>query len=102
MNKSIWTTFAFLSLFSFHLVFSFGLFNEKHDPIKSCENVMDKLGEQNNLIKLAVTGRENHYRFYRPQDIKPGFEKRPDFIVGEASILANNNTDYECKVSLYN
>lgn len=102
MHKHIYSTFAFLSLLSFHIAFSLNLFTEKADPIKSCENIMNTVVKEKNLVKLAVTGRENTYRFYRPQDIKPGLEKRPDFIVGEATLLASNSTGFECKVSLYN
>ena len=101
MNKTIWSTAAFLSLFSFHLYYV-NVLQSDLDPVKSCEKIMDKIGSQKKLVRLASPGQENSYRFYNLEHIKAGFEKRPDFIVGEASVFVKDGTDFECKVTLYN
>ena len=101
MSKKLWPTLAFLSLLSFHLYYA-GALHSKLDPVRSCEKIMDQISSEKKLVRLAAPGQENSYRFYNLEHIKPGFEKRPDFVVGEASVFAKNGTDFECKVTLYN
>lgn len=102
MNNKVWSSAAFLSLLSFHLYYVSVVSSKSVDPIKSCENVMDAVSKDKNLVRLADPSRENFYRFYNAENIKPGFEKSPDFIVGEAVAIAKGSTDYECKITLYN
>lgn len=102
VKSQIWSSAAFLALFSFHLYYVAAVSNKFIDPIRSCESVMDQISKDKKLVRLVDPSRENFYRFYNVENIKPGFEKRPDFIVGEATAIAKGNTDYECKITLYN
>lgn len=101
MNSKSWPSVAFLVLLSFHLYYV-GVLSSKIDPVKACVNIMDQVGKDNKLVRFADPSRENYYRFYNAENIKPGFEKMPDFIVGEAFMLTKGNSDFECRIKMYN